>query len=55
MTGQQGDSAGGAKPGRGQAHRGRAGPGGSGGAIYTDGTGYDLSVTGTVMREQHRP
>jgi hypothetical protein len=24
--------------------------GGSGGAIYTDGTGYDLSVTGTVMR-----
>jgi hypothetical protein len=25
--------------------------GGSGGAIYTDGTGYDLSVTGTVMRD----
>jgi hypothetical protein len=24
--------------------------GGSGGAIYTDGTGYDLSVAGTVMR-----
>jgi hypothetical protein len=25
--------------------------GGSGGAIYTDGTGYNLSVTGTVMRD----
>jgi hypothetical protein len=25
--------------------------GGSGGAIYTDGTGYSLSVTGTVMRD----
>jgi hypothetical protein len=25
--------------------------GGSGGAIYTDGTGYDLSVTDTVMRD----
>ncbi len=25
--------------------------GGSGGAIYTDGTGYDLSVAGTVMRD----
>jgi hypothetical protein len=25
--------------------------GGSGGAIYTDGTGYDLTVTGTVMRD----
>jgi hypothetical protein len=25
--------------------------GGSGGAIYTDGTGYNLSVTGTVLRD----
>jgi hypothetical protein len=25
--------------------------GGSGGAIYTDGTGYDLSISGTVMRD----
>jgi hypothetical protein len=25
--------------------------GGSGGAIYTDGTGYDLTVSGTVMRD----
>jgi hypothetical protein len=25
--------------------------GGSGGAIYTDGTGYNLSITGTVMRD----
>jgi hypothetical protein len=25
--------------------------GGSGGAIYTDGTGYDLTITGTVMRD----
>jgi hypothetical protein len=32
------------------AKAGTAG-GGSGGAIYTDGTGYDLDVTGTVMRD----
>jgi hypothetical protein len=25
--------------------------GGSGGAIYTDGTGYDLAISGTVMRD----
>jgi hypothetical protein len=25
--------------------------GGSGGAIYTDGTGYDLTISGTVMRD----
>jgi hypothetical protein len=32
------------------AQAGTAG-GGSGGAIYTDGTQYDLSITGTVMRD----